>query len=103
MRARLVRSRAKTERLTRRLETTRAALETARAESEASRATLARAQETSGSLEGSLGDTHQTLAHYMELERQHAERLAQGRAALFDYPVIPRPRTFARPGKDFFG
>lgn len=103
MRARLIRSRAKTERLTRRLETTRAALELVRAESEESSAALARAQETSGSLEGSLGDAHQTLAHYMELERQHAERLAQGRAALFDYPVAPRPRTFARPGKDFFG
>lgn len=102
-RARLSRSRAKLERVTQRLEASKAALAEARAEARKAQAAAARSQDRVASLTSDLGNTHQTLAHYMSLDRERAERLAEGRAALFDYPVTPRPRTFARPGKDFFG
>ncbi len=99
LRARLLRKRARLERVTRRLEATKAAL----AQAQASLAGAAAADEKIAGLTADLGNTHQTLAHFMGLEAEHAQRLAEGRAALFDYPVAPRPRSFARPGKDFFG
>ena len=103
LRAQLARSRTKLERVTGRLETAKAALAEARSDARNVRARIARSEATIASLTSDLSRTHETLAHYMSLDREHSERLAEGRAALFDYPVAPRPRTFARPGKDFFG
>jgi predicted O-methyltransferase YrrM len=103
VRRRLGKSQERATRLTGRLEKARAALAEARTEARTSRAELARAEDTIARLEADLGNTHVTLEHYMELDRDSAARVAEGRAALFDYAVSPRPRTFARPGKDFFG
>ena len=103
LRARLTRTRTKLERVTQRLEASKAALATARAEARKVEAAAARAEDRAANLAADLGNTHETLAHYLSLDREQAERLAEGRAALFDYPVTPRPRSFARPGKDFFG
>ena len=103
LRAQLTRSRTKLERVAGRLETAKAALAEARSDARNVRARIARSEATIASLTSDLSRTHETLAHYMSLDREHSERLAEGRAALFDYPVAPRPRSFARPGKDFFG
>lgn len=103
VRRRLAKSQARAARLAGRLERTKAALATARSEARTSRAELVRVEERLAGFDADLGNTHVTLEHYMQLERDHAARVAEGRAALFDYPVKPRPRTFGRPGKDFFG
>ncbi|CUR60008.1 conserved hypothetical protein [metagenome] len=103
VRRRLDRSQERVTRLTGRLEKSRAVAAEARTEARTSRADLARAEDRIARLETDLGNTHLTLEHYMQLDRDNAARVAEGRAALFDYPVTPRPRTFARPGKDFFG
>ncbi|WP_374456525.1 class I SAM-dependent methyltransferase [Nocardioides sp.] len=103
VRARLDTSRERSKRLAGRLERTKAALAEARAEARTSRAELKRAERRLAALDSDLGNVHVTLKHYMQLDKDHTARLAEGRAALFDYPVTPRPRTFGRPGKDFFG
>jgi len=102
VRLRLGRSRERATRLAARLEKTRTALAEARSEARTSRAELARAEARLAQLDADLGNAHVTLEHYMQLDRDNADRVAEGRAALFDYPVRPRPRTFGRPGKDFF-
>lgn len=86
-----------------RLQGVRASLAEARTDLRAALEERDRGRQLLEQLTTELGATHETLDHYMRRDRQHAERLAEGRAALFDYPVSPRPRTFARPGRDFFG
>lgn len=103
LRARLITSRTRLARANQRLQATRAALEESRVQVQEAQSGVAAYEEQVAELAVDLGTTHETLAHFMGVERDNAERLAEGRAALFDYPVQPRPRTFARPGKDFFG
>ena len=43
-----------------------------------------------------------TMEHYQQVAADFEARVASGRAALFDYPHLPRPREFSRPGKAFF-
>lgn len=103
VRSRLATQRSRTQRVKERLATTRATLADTRRELRATRAERDRGRAQVERLGAELDSAHETLDHYMRVEREQTERLAEGRAALFDYPVVPRPRTFSRPGKDFFG
>ena len=103
MRAQLDRTRGRLQETRARLKETRTSLAAVRTELRAAREERDRGRRSIERLTIDLGATHETLDHFMRLDRQQQARLAEGRGALFDYPVVPRPRTFGRPGKDFFG
>lgn len=103
VRTRLARSRTQLQETRTRLKATRAELVASRRELRVALRRAERARGRAQELKADLDATHRTLAHYMRLDAEHTQRMADGRAALFDYPVVPRSRTFARPGKDFFG
>ena len=108
-RERLTETRDRLEKVRGRLDRTRAELDAAKArrgDAQAKAAVLRdelhAAYARLAEVDGDLHRTRATLDHYMALDRENAERVAGGMAALFDYPYHPRPRTFGRPGKSFF-
>lgn len=103
VRTRLARSRTRLEEARTQLRATRAELAGSRREQRQAVRRAERAQARVRELRTDLRATRRALARATQRDAEHTERLAEGRAALFDYPVVPRSRTFSRPGKDFFG